>query len=72
LTQVKFNKVGVPVDVTLLRNGQQVKFTLITRNIEDIKEPKIRHMYERMVRELGHPQDGTFVGTSTHDLTRTK
>jgi C-terminal processing protease CtpA/Prc len=40
LTQVKFNKVGAPVDVTLLRNGQQVKFTLITRNIEDIKEPK--------------------------------
>jgi len=70
--QVHFHKVGVPIEVTILRNKQPLKLTLITKNIEDIKEPKIRRMYEQMVLDLGYPKEGTFTGASMHDLARVK
>jgi hypothetical protein len=70
--QVHFHQVGVPVDVTILRNKQPVKLTLITKNMEDIKEPKIRHMLEQTVLDLGYPKEGTFTGTSMHDLAPTQ
>ena len=70
LWTVNFHKVGVPVDITILRNKQPVKYTLITRNMEDIKEPKIRRMFEKMVLDLGYPQEGSFTGTSMHNLAR--
>jgi hypothetical protein len=72
LFRIKFKKVGVPVDITLLRHRQPVKMTLITMNIEDIEEPEIRHMIEKMVSELNYPQEGTFSGPSIHDLSPTQ
>jgi len=72
LFQIKFKKVGVPVEITLLRHKEPVKMTLITMNIEDIEEPEIRKMFEKMVSELDYPQDGTFTGPSIHTLTPTQ
>ena len=69
LFRIKFKKVGTPVDITLLRHNQPVKITLITMNIEDIEEPSIRHMFEKMISELNYPQDGTYSGPSIHNLT---
>jgi C-terminal processing protease CtpA/Prc len=69
LFRIKFKKVGTPVDITLLRHNQPVKMTLITMNIEDIEEPGIRKMLEKMISELNYPQDGTYSGPSIHKLT---
>ncbi|MDR3615372.1 MAG: hypothetical protein P4L53_17570 [Candidatus Obscuribacterales bacterium] len=70
--KIKCGRAGTPVDVTVLRDGQPVKLTLLRMNIEDIQEPEYRHSWEKVLRQLGYPQDGDFSGTSLKDLTPTQ
>jgi hypothetical protein len=72
LWAVRFGKAGTATDVTLLRSGQPVTLTLIRMNIEDIPDSKARHMWEQVIRRLGYPEEGTFSGTSLHNLSQTK
>jgi len=68
---VTFAPEGTPLDVTILRHKQPpIKITLIRMNIEDIKEPRIRHEWERMIRNLGFPKEGTYTGSSDSHLSR--
>lgn len=70
--KVVCGRAGTPVDLTVLRDGKPVKLTLIRMNIEDIKEAKYRHSWERILRQLGYPTDGNFSGTSFNDMTPTE
>jgi hypothetical protein len=70
--KVKCGKAGTPVDVTVLRDGEPVKLTLIRMNIEDIQEPEYRRNWEQILRRLGYPQEGDFSGKSLKDLTPTE
>jgi C-terminal processing protease CtpA/Prc len=69
LFQIKFKKAGVPMDVTVMRHNKPVTMTLITMNIEDIQEPDVRKMFEKMISDLNYPTAGTFSGPSIHNLT---
>jgi PDZ domain len=68
LQAVTCGRAGTPVKVTLLRNGHQEKLTLTRMNIEDIQEPKYRHAWEKVLRQLGYPKEGYFSGTSMSSL----
>jgi hypothetical protein len=68
LFAVVCGQAGTPKDVTLLRDGKQVKITLIRMNIEDIQDPKDRHKWEQFVRHLDFPTEGTFLGPSVKSL----
>jgi hypothetical protein len=70
LFQVSFEPVGARKDFTVLRDGEKIPITLYAMNMEDIKEPKIRRMWEKMVSRLGYPQGGDFLGTSLHNLSQ--
>jgi len=48
---------GEPVDYTIKRDGQILNFHIIQMNIEDIPDPKTRHMCEEFVRQTGWPAD---------------
>jgi C-terminal processing protease CtpA/Prc len=61
---------GTPVTLTVLRHGHPVAMTLIRMNIEDIEDPKIRQMWEDVIRNLGYPKDGTFIGPNLNNLHR--
>ncbi|MFN8550583.1 MAG: S1C family serine protease [Candidatus Obscuribacterales bacterium] len=69
LWSVAFKRVGVPVELTVVRHGKEIPMTLITYNIEDIKDPEIRHMFEQMISNLGFPKEGEFSATSMKELT---
>jgi hypothetical protein len=68
LWQVKFGQEGSLINVTVLRKDGPVKVTLARMNIEDIEEEHYRRQWERIISELGFPDEGTFVGTSLHSL----
>ncbi|HEY9758015.1 MAG TPA: PDZ domain-containing protein [Oculatellaceae cyanobacterium] len=70
LTAVICGQEGDPVTITVLRHGQEVKLTMNRMNIEDIKEAKYRHQWEELIRELGYPKEGSFIGTDSHNLKR--
>jgi len=55
LWQVVGGKAGTPVDITVLRDGQELTFHLIRMNIEDIKDDRIRTTYERLLSAFGPP-----------------
>ena len=55
LWQVVGGRAGTPVDITVLRKGQQLTFHLTRMNIEDIKDEHIRGNYERLLSALGPP-----------------
>jgi hypothetical protein len=65
---VRCGQAGTPADITVLRDGHPVTLTLIRMNIEDIKEPSIRFEREQLIRKLGYPKEGTFIGTSLNSL----
>ncbi|MBU6452621.1 MAG: PDZ domain-containing protein [Cyanobacteria bacterium REEB67] len=48
-------RAGTPVDITVLRNGQELTFHLIRMNIEDIKDDRIRQNYEFIISAFGPP-----------------
>lgn len=66
--QIRLAQAGDPVEVTMLRDGQPVKISIIRMNIADIKESKIRQMWEKTVRNLGYPKEGVYTGTSLRNL----
>jgi hypothetical protein len=68
LFAVVCGQAGTPKDVTLLRDGQPVKITLIRMNIEDIQDPRDRHKWEQFVRHLDFPTEGTFIAPSIKSL----
>jgi C-terminal processing protease CtpA/Prc len=72
LWQVKFGQEGSLVTVTILREAGPVRVTLARMNIEDIEEEHYRRQWERIISELGFPDEGTFVGTSLHNLEQVK
>jgi hypothetical protein len=69
--QVTFRRAGSTVEVTLVRDGQPVNFTLLNQNIEDIQDPKMRRKWEGLVRRLG-VREGVFIGTNLHDLSEAR
>jgi hypothetical protein len=48
-------RAGTPVDITVLRNDQELTFHLIRMNIEDIKDERIRQNYEFIMSAYGPP-----------------
>jgi len=68
--QVTFAPEGSALNLTILRHKQPVRISLIRMNVEDIKEPRIRHEWEQMIRNLGYPHEGTFTGTRVSNLGR--
>jgi hypothetical protein len=70
--EVTCGRAGTPVDVTVLRNGKPETLTLIRMNIEDIQEPRYRHAWEQVLRQLGYPKEGSFSGTTLKNLKPTQ
>ena len=68
LTQISCGQEGTPVTLTVLRHGRQIQMTMNRMNIEDIKESKYRHQWEEVIRELGFPKQGAFIGPDAHNL----
>ena len=68
LDAVTCGQAGTPVHITALRRGQEVELTMIRMNIEDIKETKYRKQWEQLLRDLGYPQSGTYVGRNLKSL----
>jgi len=65
-----FKKAGEPMDVTVIRHGKPVTFTLICQNMEDIRVARIRHVWEDVAQRLGYPHEGAYSGTNEFDLTK--
>lgn len=66
--QITFAQAGTSAQMTILRHGQPVIYTLTRMNMEDIQEPEIRERWENIVRNLGFPKGGAFTGTSLQNL----
>src|SRR5579885_594204 len=49
-------KAGTPIDITVLRNGELIKFKVVIMNIEDIPDQNMRVMYERLLSVMGPPR----------------
>jgi C-terminal processing protease CtpA/Prc len=71
LWSVSLAKEGDPVDVMVVRHGHKESLTILRYNIEDIEEPAIRAEWEKIVRDLGFPKQGTFNGRSMNTLKKT-
>jgi C-terminal processing protease CtpA/Prc len=52
-------RAGSKVNMTFLRQGQEVSVSLTRMNIEDLPDAKIRRQYESWARKLGPSGDGT-------------
>jgi hypothetical protein len=68
LWSVKLAQAGTTQEVTLLQHKQPVTITLTRMNIEDIKDKKIRKMWENMAKNLVNKSEGTFMARSMKDL----
>jgi hypothetical protein len=66
--QVTLGRAGSPMVVTVMRHKNPEKITLIRMNIEDIQDSGPRHQWEKIVRDLGYPKQGTFTGNSLRTL----
>lgn len=71
LWSVSLAKEGDPVNVMIVRHGHKESLTILRYNIEDIEEPAIRAQWEKIVRDLGFPKQGTFNGRSMDSLKKT-
>jgi hypothetical protein len=71
LWSVSLAKEGDPVNVMIVRHGHKESLTILRYNIEDIEEPAIRAEWEKIVRDLGFPKQGTFNGRSMNSLKKT-
>jgi hypothetical protein len=67
---VTCGRAGTDETIILLKHNQKVPVTLTRMNIEDIQEPEYRHEWEKVLRQLGYPKDGTYSGTSMKNLKR--
>jgi C-terminal processing protease CtpA/Prc len=63
-----FKNAGESMDVTVIRHGKPVTFTLICQNMEDIRVARIRHQWEDVAQRLGYPHEGAYSGTNDFDL----
>jgi len=54
-TDFSCQRAGDVKDVRVKRHGQILTFHLVAMNIEDIKEPNLRRLYERMIQKYGFP-----------------
>jgi len=68
---VSLAKEGTPVNLMVVRHGHQESLTILRYNIEDIEEPAVRTMWEKIVRDMGFPKQGTFTGRSMDTLQKT-
>jgi hypothetical protein len=68
--EVTMGQAGTPADIILLRHGKKEKVTLIRMNIEDIEEPEYRRLWEKLVKRLGYPKEGTYTGTTYKNMQR--
>jgi len=68
LWSVSLAKEGTPVNFMVVRHGHKESVTVLRYNIEDIEEPAVRAMWEKVVRDMGFPQEGTFTGRSMDTL----
>ncbi len=53
--QISDGKAGTPVDLVLMRKGEMLQFHLTRMNIEDLPNPSLRRIYEKMLEHFGPP-----------------
>lgn len=53
--QISDGKAGTPVDLVLMRKSEMLQFHLMRMNIEDVPNPSLRRMYEKMLEHFGAP-----------------
>jgi hypothetical protein len=59
---------GTTVHLTLLRHKEEIPIALTRINIEDLQDAKYRHVWEKIISDLGYPKGGTFSGPSMDQL----
>ena len=76
LWQTVAGRAGTPVEMSVLRDGEVIKFKLVRMNIEDIPDKTRRRQYEMLLSALGPPHynaDGDLAESAkkdTRDLNR--
>ena len=59
-----FDHAGTQSQLTVKRGRETLNFTLTRMNIEDLPDPKLRHMYEEKAKTLDGSGQGTVAGTA--------
>lgn len=70
LWQIVAGRAGTPVDLSVLRDGEVVKFHMLRMNIEDIPDQAKRRQYEMLLSALGAPHydaDGDLTESAQKD-----
>jgi hypothetical protein len=70
LWQIVAGRAGTPVDLTILRDGQLIKFEMLRMNIEDLPDKRRRRQYESLLSALGAPHytsDGDLAQSTIKD-----
>lgn len=70
LWQIVAGRAGTPVDISVLRDGEVVKFHMLRMNIEDIPDQSKRRQYEVLLSALGAPHydaDGDLTDSAIKD-----
>lgn len=63
---------GTEQEVTVVRNGQPVKFILHRMNIADLPDKQARLKWQKVISSIGVPQDGFYAGRDLHSLKLTQ
>ncbi|MDR3615665.1 MAG: hypothetical protein P4L53_19055 [Candidatus Obscuribacterales bacterium] len=71
LWSVSVGREGDPVNLMVVRHGHNQSLTMLRYNIEDIEDPARRAEWEKIVRDLGFPKQGTFNGRNLDALQKT-
>jgi C-terminal processing protease CtpA/Prc len=58
---IRLAKAGTTAQVALMRHGKITMLSLTRVNIEDLPDTKMRHLWERIIDNLGHPPDGEYM-----------
>ncbi len=70
LWQIVAGRAGTPVDISVLRDGEVMKFHMLRMNIEDIPDQSKRRQYEVLLSVLGAPHydaDGDLTDSALKD-----
>lgn len=63
---------GTEQEVTVVRNGQPVKFILQRMNIADLPDKQARLKWQKVISSIGVPQDGFYAGRDLRSLKLTQ
>jgi C-terminal processing protease CtpA/Prc len=70
LWQLVAGRAGTPVEMTVLRGGELLKFNMLRMNIEDLPDKRARRQYEILLSALGAPhydEDGDLADSAAKD-----